>query len=171
MEAVGTAAAVTELLSLSIKVSKAAKSLVESFANAPDELVHLATKLTHIQSRIEQLHKLDQELSVADSAVLLPSEHQTVLSTGLQTNLVALQAVQSLCNARLGNSETIGTRWRWAMLDKKKASRILEKITKAESDLSVMLTILGVYGSSLSLFIDPPLLSTIQPHSFLYGSY
>ncbi|KAI3328843.1 hypothetical protein F4824DRAFT_516905 [Ustulina deusta] len=110
MEAFGTAAAVTELLSLSIKVSKAAKSLVESFANAPDELVQLATKLTHIQLRIQQLYMLDQELSVADSAVLLPSEHQTVLSTGLQTNLEALQAVQSLCNARLGNSETIGTR-------------------------------------------------------------
>ncbi|RYC63527.1 hypothetical protein CHU98_g2689 [Xylaria longipes] len=150
MEAVGTAAAVTELLSLSIKVSKAAKGLVESFVNAPDELVQLATKLAHIQSRIEQLHLLNQELSAANSAVLLPSEHQTVLSAGLKTNLEALQAVQSLCNARLGKSETIRTRWRWAMLDKKKAGRILEKITKAESDLSVMLAILGVRLASLN---------------------
>ncbi|KAJ2992322.1 hypothetical protein NUW58_g2205 [Xylaria curta] len=150
MEAIGTTAALTELLSLSIEVSKAAKSLVESFVNAPGELIQLATKLTHIQSRIEQLHLLSQELSAANSAVLLPSEHQTLLSAGLRTNFEALQTVQSLCNARLGKSETIGTRWRWAMLDKKKASRILENITKAESDLSVMLVILGVRLSSVN---------------------
>ncbi|KAI0433911.1 hypothetical protein F5Y09DRAFT_297835 [Xylaria sp. FL1042] len=150
MEAVGTAAALTELLSLSVKVSKAAKGLVGSFINAPEELVQLVTKLGHLQSRIEQLHGLSQDLNAADLAVLLTPEHQTVLSAGLQANFQALQIVQSLCNARSGKPQSVGARWRWAMFDKKKASRILENIAKAESDLSVMLAILGVRLTTLS---------------------
>ncbi|KAI1350763.1 hypothetical protein F5Y01DRAFT_284810 [Xylaria sp. FL0043] len=150
MEAVGTAAALTELLSLSIKVSKAAKGLVESFINAPEELIQLVAKLGHLQSRIEQLHGLSEDLSAANLAVLLTPELHTVLSAGLQTNFHALQTVESLCNARSGKPQTVGTRWRWAMFDKKKAARILEKIAKAESELSVMLAILGVRLTSLN---------------------
>ncbi|KAI0096329.1 hypothetical protein GGR51DRAFT_32419 [Nemania sp. FL0031] len=150
MEAIGTAAALTELLGLSIKVCKAAKSLVESFVHATNELVLLAAKLIHIQSRIEQLRLLGQDVGATNSVLLLPSEHQAVLSAGLQTNLDALQAVQSLCDARLGDAETNRTRLRWATLDKKKANRILEKIAKAESDLSIMLAILGVRLTSLN---------------------
>ncbi|KAI1279287.1 hypothetical protein F5Y07DRAFT_396912 [Xylaria sp. FL0933] len=150
MEAVGTAAALTELLSLSIKVSKAAKGLVESFINAPEELIQLVAKLGQLQSRIEQLHGLSEDLSATNLAVLLTPELHTVLSAGLQTNFQALQTVESLCNARSSKPQTLGTRWRWAMFDKKKAARILENIAKAEAELSVLLAILGVRLSSLN---------------------
>ncbi|KAI0836756.1 hypothetical protein F5Y06DRAFT_273291 [Hypoxylon sp. FL0890] len=143
MEAIGTASALAELLGLSIKTSKAAKSLVQSFMNAPDELVRLAEKIDHLHLRIEQLHHLGEELPVSDSLVLLPPEHQTILSSGLQNNLDALQMVQSLCSARSGTSQTVRARLRWAALDKRRAEQILGKVATTESQLNSLLAILG----------------------------
>ncbi|KAI1140197.1 hypothetical protein F5Y05DRAFT_377519 [Hypoxylon sp. FL0543] len=142
MEALGTAAAFAQLLGLSIKTSKAAKSLVQSFANAPDELTRLAEKLDHLHARIEQLHRLGEELPATGLLMLLPAEHQTILSSGLQTNFEALQLVQSLCSARSGTSQTVRVRLRWATLDKRRADQILGRVTTAESQLNIILAIL-----------------------------
>lgn len=147
MEVIGTASALAHLLELSIKASKAAKSLVQSFLNAPEELVQLATKLDHLRSRIEQLHRLEEELPVSNSLVLLPPEHQTILSSGLQTNLDALQAIRSLCYTRSGASQTVQARLRWATLDKKRTDQILGRVAKAESQLNTVLVILGMCAS------------------------
>jgi hypothetical protein len=121
MEAIGTTAALAQLLGLSIQVSKAAKGLVQSFLNAPKELVQLTIKLDLLDSHIKQLHSLGNELSASDLLMLLPPEHQKMLLKGLQTNFHTLQMIQSLCNSHLGKSQTVATRLRWAMLDKKKA--------------------------------------------------
>ncbi|KAI4865861.1 hypothetical protein F4820DRAFT_457939 [Hypoxylon rubiginosum] len=150
MEVIGTASALAHLLELSIKASKAAKSLVQSFLNAPEELVQLATKLDHLRSRIEQLHRLEEELPVSNSLVLLPPEHQTILSSGLQTNLDALQAIRSLCYTRSGASQTVQARLRWATLDKKRTDQILGRVAKAESQLNTVLVILGIRLTSLN---------------------
>ncbi|KAI1781525.1 hypothetical protein F4818DRAFT_399233 [Hypoxylon cercidicola] len=150
MEAIGTASALAHLLGLSIKTSKAAKSLVQSFLNAPEELVQLATKLDQLRSRIEQLHRLAEELPVSDSLVLLPPEHQTILSSGLQSNLEALQAIRSLCYTRSGTSQTVQARLRWATLDKKRTDQILGRVVKAESQLNIVLSILGIRLASLN---------------------
>lgn len=143
MEAIGTTAALAQLLGLSIQVGEVAKNLVQSFLNAPKELVQLNTKLGILHSHIKQLHSLGNELSASALIMLFPPEHQTMLSTSLQTNLHMLHKIQSLCKSRTGKSQTITTRLRWAMLDKKKASRILGNVTKAESDLKTVLAIIG----------------------------
>jgi hypothetical protein len=169
MEAIGTVSVLTELLGLSIKVSGAAKSLVKSFLNAPKELVQLTIKLDHLHSRIEQLHNLGEELPASDSFMLLPPEHQTMLSTSLETNFQALQMIQSLCNSRSGKSQTVVTRLRWTMLDKKKASRILGKVAKAESELNTVLAILGVYDSPIFVSHCLGPLSLVPPIHPLFG--
>jgi hypothetical protein len=180
MEAIGTAAAITQLLDLSIKVSKAAKSVGQSFLDAPGELDRLTLKLDLLHSRIEQLCDLSKGLPVSDSFLLLPLEHQTIISTNLQTNLQALQLIQSLCNHHSGKAKTVATRLRWAMLDKKRADRILENVTKAESQLNIVLAILGVYGLShfcfqilcrLLLPFLPYLLSGSQRPISIAGSF
>jgi hypothetical protein len=94
MEAIGTATALVELLGLSIKVSKAANSPVKSFFfNAPKELVQLTVKLNRLYSCIEQFHGLGDKLPASDSFMLLPPEHQEMLSASLQTKYEALRTI------------------------------------------------------------------------------
>lgn len=145
MEVVGGAAALAELLGVSVKVCKAAKSLVRSFLNAPEELLHLTSKLDRLYLSIKQLHSLGEELPESASFVLLPPEHQTTLSGTLQANFEAIQTIQDLCDSHSGKARTVEKRLRWATFDKKKAGRILRKVAKAESDLNTVLTILGLY--------------------------
>lgn len=74
MEAIGATAAIADLLGLSIKASKAAKSLVQSIIHAPEELVELIAKLDRLHSRIRLLQNLSEVLSVSDSTILFPHE-------------------------------------------------------------------------------------------------
>jgi hypothetical protein len=168
MEAIGTTAALAQLLGFSIQVSKAARSLVQSFLNAPKELVELTSKLDLLHSHIKQLHSLGNELSGSDLLTLLPPEYQTMLLMGIQTNFHMLQMIQSLCNSRLGKSQRIATRLRWATLDKKKAGRILGKVTKAESELNIVLAILGVpvLPSLFHFTLSPPIPLPSYPPPF-----
>jgi hypothetical protein len=162
MDALSAAAAISELLSLSIKVSKAAKNFSQGFLNAPSELVELQSKLDRLQSRIEQLRDLGKRLPVSDSALLLPPEHQTLITTSLTSSLEALKSIGSLCDSHTGKSETVVTRLRWAVLDKKKAERVLGKVAMMEGELNSMLAILELY----EFLIVPVRALAYHPHSF-----
>jgi hypothetical protein len=163
MEPISTTAAVVQLLGLSIKVSKAAKSLGQSFLDAPKELVQLKVNLDLLHSRIEQLHDLSEGLPASDSTLLLPTEHHTMIATSLQTSFQALQKIQSLCNVRSGKSRTVTSRLQWAMVDKKKVDRIQKTVAKTETELNIVLAILGVY---ISLIFVP--ISTSSPNCLLF---
>lgn len=166
MEVLGAVAATTELLGLTIKASKAAKSLVHSFRNAPTELIDLEAKLSLLRSSLEQMQSLSEDLASTSTpprtsgshpttSILLPSQHREMLQIGLKTSLEALQRLKSLRDAGEGDNmelekrpaslRDVRHRTRWAVLDKRKAARILQDVALAQSEIDPMLSILSVY--------------------------
>lgn len=160
--------ATADLLGLTIKASKAAKSLVHSFLNAPAELVDLEAKLALLRSSLEQIQSLSEDLastsapsrksashpSPTTDLLLLSSEHREMLSIGLKTSLEALQSIKSLVDTEEGGSGSgkrvtslrdVRHRTRWALLDRRKAARIVKDVALAQSELGPMLSVLSVY--------------------------
>ncbi|KAI6090777.1 hypothetical protein F4821DRAFT_227843 [Hypoxylon rubiginosum] len=150
MEAIGATAAIADLLGLSIKASKAAKSLVQSIIHAPEELVELIAKLDRLHSRIRLLQNLSEVLSVSDSTILFPHEYNTLFSVGLQLNFETLEKIKSLWDPPTGTERHVRKRLRWAALDKKKAAHILQNIKEAESELGFMLNIIETRLASMN---------------------
>lgn len=144
MEAVGAAAAIAELSGLSLKAGKAAKNLVQSFRNAPAEIIDLHSKLERLHALIQQIDMLCAEIPGTDSHMLLPSEHRMLLSFSLQKTLDSLTNIKSTCGTQAEGSSGLRDRLRWATLDKKKAQRFLQDVRLAESELDIMLQILAV---------------------------
>ncbi|XXH03477.1 hypothetical protein Hte_009882 [Hypoxylon texense] len=150
MEAVGATAAIADLLGLSIKASKAAKSLVQSVIHAPEELVELMAKLDRLHSRIDLLQSLSKDLSVSDSTILFPPEYNTLFSVGLQLNYDTLKKIKSVLDPPTETERQIRKRLKWAALDKKRATHILRSIKEAESELGFMLNILETRLASMN---------------------
>lgn len=142
MEAVGAAAAIAELSGLSLRAGKAAKSLMQSFAHAPEEIIGLNTKLEHLRIMIHQIEILCAKLPTTESHILLPSEHRVLLTFSLQTTLDSLASLKS--TEKTAEHQGVRERLRWAALDKRKAQRFLQEVRSAELELDFILQILSV---------------------------
>lgn len=168
MEILGAVSASADLLKLSIKASKAAKGLVQSFLTAPKELVELATELERLHAKLEQIQALCDGISTAPTLpsssesfptedTLLPPKHQQALYLALQKSLEALQSIQRLCNRDHvegihGNTgkmpaslQDVRHRIQWAAINKRKASHILEDVKLAQGGVVDVLHILSMY--------------------------
>ncbi|TPX09083.1 uncharacterized protein E0L32_001655 [Thyridium curvatum] len=144
MEVVGGVAAVTELLSLSIRLSRAAKNLTQSFRNSPNELLELSSKIDLLFSRLHQYENLYSELSAADSSALLLDEHHTIFLGQLQSQLLRLQSLKAANEAQLQDTPKVKDRLLWATLNKTKADRVIREIKEAVAGVDNMLNILGL---------------------------
>lgn len=142
MEAVGAAAAIAELSGLSLRAGKAAKSLMQSFAHAPEEIVELNTKLERLRIMIQQIEFLCAELPTTETHILLPSEHRVLLTFSLQRTVDSLASLKS--TAQTSERQGVREKLRWAALDKKKAHRFLQDIRSAELEMDFILQILSV---------------------------
>lgn len=168
MEILGAVSASADLLKLSIKASKAAKGLVQSFLAAPTELVELATELERLQGKFEQMQGLCNGITTAPTSpssseafptadTLLPPNHRQALYMALQKSLEALQKIQRLCNREHvegihGNTgkmpaslQDVRHRIQWATINKRKASYILEDVKLAQGGVVDVLHILSMY--------------------------
>lgn len=168
MEILGAVSASADLLKLSIKASKAAKGLVQSFLAAPTELVELATELERLQAKLEQIQGLCDGIATAPISssssesfrtadTLLPPNHRQALYMALQKSLEALQSIQRLCNRKhvegiYGNTgkmsasvQDVRHRIQWAAINKRKASHILEGVKLAQGGVVDVLHILSMY--------------------------
>lgn len=168
MEILGAVSASADLLKLSIKASKAAKGLVQSFLAAPTELVELATELERLQAKLEQVQGLYDGIATAPTSpcssgsfptadTLLPPKHRQALCMALQKSLEALQNIQRLCNrehvegihGNVGKMpaslQDVRHRIQWAAMNKRKAANILEDVKLAQGGVVDVLRILSMY--------------------------
>lgn len=144
MEAVGAASAIADLAGLAMKASIAAKHVVQSFINAPTELVHLSSKVDRMRALIDQIDEMNKSLPITDNSVLLTLEHEEMLFLGFRKNFETLGRIQSLCGLSEADSRRAKVRFHWAVFDKKKATRILKESRILEMDLDIPLHILGM---------------------------
>ncbi|KAL1872692.1 hypothetical protein Daus18300_004238 [Diaporthe australafricana] len=172
MEILGAVSASADLLALSIKASKAARGLAKSFLNAPTELVDLAEELERLRAKLEQTQGLCDDIATAPTSpsrsesfptadTLLPPRHRQALHIALQKSLEALQNIQSLCNTEhdedihgnIGKMPSslqgVRHRIRWATINKRKASRVLEDVKLAQGGVVDVLHILSILAASL----------------------
>ncbi|KAI1270658.1 hypothetical protein F5Y18DRAFT_369114 [Xylariaceae sp. FL1019] len=150
MEAVGLAAAITELSGLAVKSSRVARDLVQSAIHAPAELVDLTARLERLQCRIQMLQNLGKDLSASDATNLFPPEYTSLFSVGLQLNYSTLMSIQSVLDPPTSAERELRKRLKWATVDKRKVTRILEDIKEAETELDLMLNILDTRLASMS---------------------
>ncbi|KAI0152851.1 hypothetical protein GGR57DRAFT_469268 [Xylariaceae sp. FL1272] len=160
MEAVGLASAITELSGLTVRCSRAAKDLVQSAIHAPAELVDLTARLERLQCRIQMLQSLGKELSVSDTTDIFPPEYTALFSVGLQMNYNILINIQSVLDPPTEAERELRKRLKWATVDKRKVTRILADIKEAETELDLMLNILGTRLASMSQSSLAPLITT-----------
>jgi len=139
---IGGAAAINELLGLSIKTSQTAWTVVRSFREAPVELQQLAQQLDLLRFRIKSIQNFGDELSDIDMDDLFPEAHRLLLEKNLTDQLKALEDLKSL---QCGHgSSSIRVRARWAAIDQRKAKSLRNKIDEFGVQLNDLLTILNV---------------------------
>jgi hypothetical protein len=144
MEVVGGVASIVELSTLSLKIAEASRNLVQSFRNAPTEVMQLNSKLERLHTIIKQIDLLLVELPETESQMLIPPEHHTLLASSLQRALASLTSIVSECDHQDGRPQNLRGRLRWATVGKKKAERFLQDARLAELELDVFLQILTV---------------------------
>ncbi|KAK5997480.1 hypothetical protein PT974_02841 [Cladobotryum mycophilum] len=140
MEAVNTIGVVGRLVTGAGQAAQLATDVYRSFRDAPIQLSQLATKLTLLKCRIQQIRKFGDELSNSDMEDLFPEEHRTLLMAVLEPTMASLQDLRCLQPATKV-SESFKSKLSWALLDKKRVGRIVKDLNENNILLSQCLDI------------------------------
>ncbi|GAW17428.1 hypothetical protein ANO14919_068850 [Xylariales sp. No.14919] len=135
---VGAAASVGQLVDLADKAATSAWHLTQSIIRAPEEVAKLAEKLQRFKLLIEQTQH--QTLDAPSIDELFPSSYRDVLYKLLESNVKALENLESVQHVPSISSINVRERVRWATVDKKRARGLLADIRDAESSLDTALS-------------------------------
>lgn len=144
MEAVGAAAAIAQLVGLSLTAGKIVRRAVSSFRHTPTEIMELDRKLQSFHTLVMQVASLWDELPETQTSVPLLSDHQIgTFSMSMQNISNALNRIKSINEASTEAPYDVCDRLRWAVLDKKKAQSLLRNAQAADCELGVILQVLN----------------------------
>ncbi|RWA09416.1 hypothetical protein EKO27_g5689 [Xylaria grammica] len=135
---VGAAASVGQLVDLADKAATSAWNLTQSIIRAPEEVAKLAEKLQRFKLLIEQTQH--QTLDAPSIDELFPSSYRDVLYKLLESNVKALENLESVQHVPSISSINVRERVRWATVDRKRARDLLADIRDAESSLDTALS-------------------------------
>ncbi|KAI0413478.1 hypothetical protein F5X98DRAFT_378725 [Xylaria grammica] len=135
---VGAAASVGQPVDLADKAATSAWNLTQSIIRAPEEVAKLAEKLQRFKLLIEQTQH--QTLDAPSIDELFPSSYRDVLYKLLESNVKALENLESVQHVPSISSINVRERVRWATVDKKRARDLLADIRDAESSLDTALS-------------------------------
>ncbi|KAI0971625.1 hypothetical protein F4678DRAFT_460989 [Xylaria arbuscula] len=136
---VGAAASVGQLVDLADKAATSAWNLTHSIIRAPKEVAKLAEKLERFKLLVEQTR--NQTLDASSIDELFPSSYRDIVYKLLESNVNALENLESLQQVPSIGSINVRGRVRWAAVDKRKARDLLADIRDAESSLDTALSI------------------------------
>lgn len=142
LEALGATASVLQLAELCAKCSRKTAQIVRSYRDAPKEIKQLAMKVEILRYHIEQVQQIARDLSDIEMDDLLPEIHREVLTEQLQLHYEFLQGIRS--GAAGDDALTKGSKLQWALIDKKKTSRIMEDVASIQQTLDQILNIVSV---------------------------
>ncbi|KAI9147975.1 hypothetical protein HJFPF1_11796 [Paramyrothecium foliicola] len=145
---IGAAAASSQLLTQAVKSADAAYRTYQSFRGAPKELEQMTQKLALARDRIKQIQAFGNELSNSDMADLLPEAHRTLLLNALDRSMLAFDQLR--CVKESSNPPTLQLKTSWALLDKRRASRIMSDLAETEQALDQVLAILNARLGTLN---------------------
>ncbi|KAM6540144.1 hypothetical protein FALCPG4_001882 [Fusarium falciforme] len=148
LEIVGATAAIAQLLKLAIDIGDQARQLLQSFVHAPKELAELSAKIDRLGVLLYHANELDKDLTNANASDLIPDTHNRLLYSCLGVSLAALEKVRMLHGDR--DQSSAPHRLRWAVIDKKKAQKVLKDVTASEAALGTVLSILSVRLASFN---------------------
>ena len=141
MEVLGAVASVSQLIGTLIAVSKSAADLYEDFTDAPKEYQRIKDQLGNLYLRLDEIRSLYNELG--DDERLISGQFRSLSKATLSTVCQALAAVQKALR-HTPNDTSLGTRLRWALLDRSTMEKLLARLESAEQGLNSLLQILGL---------------------------
>ncbi|KAJ3469387.1 hypothetical protein MRS44_003452 [Fusarium solani] len=148
LEIVGAAAAIAQLLKLTIDIGNQARKLVQSSINAPKELAELNAKIDRLSLLLHHANELNKDLADANASDLIPEAHSSLLYSCLGVSLAALERARMLHGD--GGPSSAPHRLRWAAIDKRKTQKVLKDVKESEAALDIVLNILGVRLASFN---------------------
>lgn len=142
MEPISTAASCLALFEAAVVVSKAATHVYRNVRDAPKELAHLSNRILQTQLRLNVQLQFYQSLGSYDVHPLLSAEALQVLQADLDDAQASLGAIEEIS---LGvGKRNASQRVSWALYEKRKVTKILEKLRDIDSNLCAMLATLSV---------------------------
>ncbi|KAL9577307.1 MAG: hypothetical protein Q9212_006447 [Teloschistes hypoglaucus] len=151
MEPISTAASCLALLEAAVVISKAATHLYRNVRHAPKELAHLSNRILQTQSRLNVQLQFCQSLGSYDVHPLLSTEALQVLQANLGDAQASLGAIEDF-SLSVGKTN-VSQRVSWALYEKRKVTRLLEKLRDIDNNLCAMLATLSV--ADIYLCIQP----------------
>ncbi|KAL9580782.1 MAG: hypothetical protein Q9203_006161 [Teloschistes exilis] len=142
MEPISTAASCLALLEAAVVVSKAATHLYRNVRHASKELAYLSDRILQTQSRLNVQLQFCQSLGSYDVHPLLSAEVLRVLQADLNDAQASLGAIQDF--SRSVGKTNASQRVSWALYEKRKVTRVLEKLRDIDNNLCAMLATLSV---------------------------
>ncbi|KAL8691361.1 MAG: hypothetical protein Q9218_003405 [Villophora microphyllina] len=142
MEPISATASCLALLEAAIVVSKAATVLYHNISDAPKELAHLSSRILQTQSRLNIQLQTCQSLSSYDLDSFFPTEALELLDKDLNDAKTILELIQS--SSSIVGKPNATQRVLWALHDKRKVKKVLEKFHDIDKNLCAMLTTLSV---------------------------
>ncbi|KAF6831672.1 hypothetical protein CMUS01_07255 [Colletotrichum musicola] len=141
LEGLGATASAAQLVELCVKCGQTTARIIRSYHDAPKEIKEVAIKVETLKFRIEQVQGIADDLSGTELDDLLPEIHRDILLEQLQAHHQALLVIAGLSTG-VGRQNK-GARLQWALVDKRKTSRIMRDLAEVHETLDQILGIVS----------------------------
>jgi hypothetical protein len=112
---------------------------VSDFKDAPEELCALLRHLIFLKAELEQLGSLDED----KRDDLVPAFTRKSLATAFSAASDTITDIEQCCSG-MSSRATVGKRLKWAILDRRTTSRLLDRLHGIESHLNTLCQLISV---------------------------
>ncbi|KAJ0422508.1 ankyrin repeat-containing domain protein [Aspergillus carlsbadensis] len=155
--AISGTASILKLLTAAITVTEAILALLRAISDAPRELQDIAIKVSIIQSQLQQLDVIRNNISLSKDRTLAPDFRRRI-EVSLEKTRVANIKLQDAIRP-LQTKSNLASRVHWTLLDRSKVAVLSQRLQGAEQNLSPSLRILE---TQISLSLKTAILRTQQ---------
>ena len=143
MDPVGGVASLLTLVATAISITKTTIKLIHDIQDAPRELQEIVIKISIVRNQLEQLSGIGRSLGEDDDRISSTEFRSTVtyaLDVTRDANLNIIEAIRPLMS-----KHGFTSRLQWALLERNRIEKLLEKLNAAQSSLCLALQILEMY--------------------------